>query len=421
MFKETKNKITFLVVTLLLASLFGLAAGGMAGFFFYQQVREQLAEVGLSLPQAERVIEREQVIEREYLPQTSQEEAIIKTVKDVSPLVVSIIITKDLPVLEEFFISPFEGFERFFGQPFDFKIPRYRQKGTEKKQVGGGTGFIVAEDGLVLTNKHVVLDEAADYTILTNEGKMYPAKVLARDPFQDLAVLKIQNSDGRSFEAVKIGDSDKIQVGQTVVAIGNALGEFRNTVSVGVISGLERQVTATGGGFTETIENLIQTDAAINRGNSGGPLLNLAGEVIGVNTAMAQGAENIGFAIPINTAKKDIEQVRKKGKISYPFLGVCWTQVTSELKEKAGLPVDYGALIQKGQGCEQAIAPGSAAEKVGLREGDIILEWDSEKLTPERSLGKIIQEHQPGDKVGLTVLRGEQEMFFEVALGERSQ
>lgn len=348
----------------------------------------------------------------EYLPQISQEEKVISVVNEVSPAVVSIIITKDLPVIEEYY-------EEFFGPgPFEFQIPQYRQKGVEKKEIGGGTGFIVSSDGMILTNRHLVLDKEAEYTVLTNDGRKFPAKVLARDPVQDLAIIEIEKAD-ESFKVVKLGDSSKLQIGQTVITIGNALGEFRNTVSVGVISGLGRKVTATGGGIVETIEDVIQTDAAINKGNSGGPLLNLKGEVIGINTAMALEAENIGFAIPINKAKRAIEQVKVFGKIVYPFLGIRYVLITQELQQKNNLPVNYGALITGGEG-EPAITPGSAAQTAGLKEGDIILEFAGEKITPENSLAKIIMLYNPGDKVVLKILRGAAKIDIPVTLGERS-
>jgi serine protease Do len=253
---------------------------------------------------------------------------------------------------------------------------------------------------------------------LTNDGKRYSAKVLARDTIRDLAILKVE---GGPFPTLKLGDSDKLQIGQTVIAIGNALGEFRNTVSVGVISGLGRRVTASGGGIIETIEDVIQTDAAINRGNSGGPLLNLKGEVIGVNFAMASGAENIGFAIPINKAKKDIEQVKTTGKIVFPFLGVRYVIINDQIQKENNLPVNYGAWIVKGERGEPAIFPGSAAEKVGLKEGDIILEFNGEKITSENPLAKIIMKYDPGDKVTLKILRQNKEFSLEVVLGERSE
>ncbi len=190
----------------------------------------------------------------------------------------------------------------------------------EKQKVGGGTGFIVSSDGLIVTNKHVVSDKDAEYTVYLSDGKKYKAKVLAVHPVDDLALIKI-NASG--LPTLKLGDSDKIKLGQFVLAIGNALAEFQNTVSFGVISGLKRSITASDeSGGVERLEDLIQTDAAINFGNSGGPLINLRGEVIGINTAIAGGAENIGFAIPVNRVKKMIDEFRQRGKIEIPFLGV---------------------------------------------------------------------------------------------------
>lgn len=416
----------FVVLIILLALVFGVLAGGLTGGYFYFKTKNYLEKADLA---PEKLVEK--VIQKEYEPQTTQEMKIIKVVEEVSPAVVSIIISKDLPIIVEYFENPFENFEQFFGQQFDIKIPRYRQEGTEKKQVGGGTGFIVSSDGMVLTNKHVVLDQEADYTVLTNDGQTFPAQILAIDPIQDLAVLKINseakiNEQGgfeqKPFTIAKLGDSSQLQIGQTVITIGNALGEFRNTVSVGVISGLGRQVTASGGDFVETIEDVIQTDAAINRGNSGGPLLNLKGEVIGINTAMALEAENIGFAIPINKAKRDIEQVQESGKIVYPFLGVRYVLVNKDVQKEYDLSVDYGVLIISGdKNDETAVFPGSVAEKIGLRERDIILEFNGEKITIDNSLAKIIQKFEPGDRVSLKVLRDGNTMTFQALLGEWSE
>ncbi len=304
--KTPKKRIWgVILITILLSSLFGFLAGTISSSLFYLDIKNYLSAVpGL-----------QKIIEKEYVPQTTQEEAIIDAVNGASPAVVNIVISKDLPVYEQYYINPFEG----LGEPFGLSIPQYRQKGTQKQDIGSGTGFIVSKDGMVLTNKHVVLDDAADYTVFTNDGKNFSARVLARDPLQDLAILKIEtektiDANGaliqKDFPVVKFGDSDKLQIGQTVIAIGNALGEFRNTVSVGVVSGLGRTITASSGDFVETIEDVIQTDAAINKGNSGGPLLNLRGEVIGVNTATVLDAQSIGFAIPVNKAKKDIEQIK---------------------------------------------------------------------------------------------------------------
>jgi len=422
--KVWKSRAFLVSLIILISFILGGIGGTITGSYFYSEVKDYLLKLKIEIPEL-KVVEKETV--KEYIPQTTQEEAIIKVVKEVSPAVVSIIITKDVPIFEEYYYNPFQEFEEFFGQPFEFQIPQYRQKGTEKQEVGGGTGFVVSEDGMVLTNSHVVSDKEADYTIFTNDGEKYPAAVLARDSFRDLAILKIEpekivDEEGKfnlkSFSVAKLGDSDQLQIGQTVITIGNALGEFRNTVSVGVISGLGRRVTASGGGVVETLEDVIQTDAAINKGNSGGPLLNLKGEVIGVNFAMVQEAENIGFSIPINKAKKDIEQVKTSGKISYPFLGVRYILINETIQQKNNLPVDYGAWVQKGGQGEPAIFPGSAAEKAGLKEGDIILEFNGEKITTENTLAKIIQSYNSGDKVVLKISREGEEKDVEVTLGE---
>lgn len=415
--KVFKSKILWFILALVfISSLFGFLAGMVSGSFFYLEVKERLSELNIELP------EFRTIIEKEYAPQTTQEESIISAVKENSPAVVSILITKDVPTFEQYYYSPFEG--------FGFLIPQYRQNGTEKQEVGGGTGFIVTEDGIIVTNKHVALDTEADYTVFTNDGKSYPAKVLARDPFQDLAILKIEqekavNEKGelslRKFPTVKLGDSESLQIGQSVVAIGNALGEFRNTVSVGVISGLGRNITASGGGLVETIEDVIQTDTAINKGNSGGPLLNLKGEVIGINTAMVQEAQSIGFAIPINKAKKDIEQVKAIGKIVYPFLGVRYLVITEQIKEANGLEVDYGAWIIRGDQGEPAVMPDSAADKAGLKENDIILEINGEKVASGNPLTDIIQKYNPGDRVILQVLRDGKKETIPAVLGEKSE
>lgn len=391
-------------------ALISLASGMLGAFLYVSTNGNILGNFSVLTP-------KEQNPQASYIPQTTQEEKIINVVKNASLAVVSIVITKDVPIVEQYFSDPFQEF--FGSSPFQFQIPQYRQLGTEKKEVGGGSGFLVSEDGFVLTNKHVVIDEKADYTVFTTDGKSYPAKVLAKDPVQDLAVLKI--SQDEPFPTVPMGDSKSLQIGQTVIAIGNALGEFRNTVSVGVISGLGRTITASGGSFVETIEDVIQTDAAINKGNSGGPLLNLAGEVIGVNTATVLDAQSIGFAVPINKAKRDIEQVKSQGKIIYPFLGVRYALITPKLQEARNLPVEYGAFIQKGSKGENAVEPGSAAAKAGLQEGDIILEVGGEKVTQDNSLSRILQKYSPNDQISLKFLRNSKEQQISVILGERTQ
>ncbi len=386
----------------------------VSGSIFYLQIKNYLSKLNIELPGVV------STAKNGYAPKTSQEEAIIEVVNKASLSAVSVIVTKDLPVFEEFFYSPFEEFKDFFGgQFFEFQIPQYRQKGTEKKEIGGGTGFIVSEEGMVLTNAHVVSDKEADYTILTNDGKKYPATVLARNTARDLAIIKFENKE--KLPALKLGDSDQLKIGQTVVAIGNALGEFRNTISVGVISGLGRSLTASGGGLIQAVDDVIQTDAAINRGNSGGPLLNLRGEVVGINFAMAQGAENIGFAIPVNKAKKSIEQIKTLGKIVYPFLGVRYVLITQTIQQENNLPVDYGAWVVSEQPGEPAVFPGSAAQIAGLKEGDIILEFNGEKITTENGLAKIIMKYNPGDKIALKLLREGKEKNISITLDEKSE
>lgn len=357
---------------------------------------------------------------QEYIPEETYEKKIIQAVKNASPSVVSIIISKDISVIEYYYSSPFDEFFREFLEPlpFEFEVPQPKQGETQKVQIGAGSGFIISKDGMILTNKHVVEDEDAAYTVITQDENKYQAKVLARDPIQDLAILKIE---GNNFEPLTLGDSSTLEIGQTAIAIGNALGEFENTVSVGVISGLGRTITASSGGMAQTLEDVIQTDAAINQGNSGGPLLNLKGEVIGINTAMALGGENIGFAIPINKAKKDVEQIKTYGKISAPYLGIRYIIITSDLAQQEKLPVDYGALIISGGQINQpAVVPGSPAAAAGLREGDIILEIDNQKVTQTNSVSKIISQHNPGDRITLKVLREKTELTIPVTLGEWS-
>ncbi len=338
----------------------------------------------------------------------NQEDAIVNVVQSVSSAVVSVVATKDIPVIEQYYTDPFG-----FGIP----IPQYQQKGTEKVQVSSGTGFFVSSDGLIVTNKHVVLDTEASYSIIMNDGSKLNAKVLARDPFVDIAILKVE---GDKFNPIALGNSDNLKTGQTVIAIGNALGEFQNTVSKGIISGLNRDVAVSDSqAGTEDLQQLIQTDAAINKGNSGGPLLDLSGRVIGVNVAMAQSAENIGFSLPINIAKRDIEDAKEFGMIKYPYLGVRYQLITSQVKEVMKLSVDYGLLLTKGTGGEPAVLNESPAAKAGLKEKDIILEFNGTKILKDSTFGFLLSKCRVGEKVNLKILRDGKEMNIEVVLGER--
>jgi serine protease Do len=350
----------------------------------------------------------------------SQEDLTVKIINDISSAVVSVVATKDLPVIEQYFINPFgDEFFNEFGLLPDIQIPQYRQKGTEKRQVSSGTGFFISKEGLLVTNKHVVEDKEAQYSIVMNNGSKLDTEVLVRDPLKDIAILKIK-SDKNNFNFISLGNSDEIKVGQTVIAIGNALGEFQNTVSRGVISGLNRSIVVQGSlSGVEELHEIIQTDAAINPGNSGGPLLDLNGKAIGINTAVASGAENIGFALPINIVKKDLESVQKFGKIVYPFLGVRYQIIDNKLKEEKKLSVDYGVILLNDSKGNPAVVLGSPAEKAGLKEGDIILEFGGTKIDLNNQLAELINKKNVGDKVNLKVLRDGKEIAIEVTLEER--
>ena len=354
-----------------------------------------------------------------------EEEQIIEMVEKVSPAVVSIVATTEVPTFEVYYDDPFSGFgDSFFDNFFDFRIPQRRQNGTKEQKVGAGTGFLVSADGYIITNKHVVDDENAEYTVFLNDeenkGEKIEAKVLARDPNNDLAVLKIEKEN---LPYLEFGDTENLKVGQNAITIGYALGEFDNTVSRGVISGLSRSITAGGyfGRKSERLKNLIQTDAAINPGNSGGPMLNTQGEVIGVNVAMANG-ENIGFAIPANLAKEAFLEVKETGTIqekTVAFLGVRYLPITESLKEKNNLPYDYGVLIARGEARDDlAVIPGSPADIAGIVENDIILEINDEKITTRNQLVDLISKYEPNEEVELKIFHKGDEKKIKVKLGE---
>ncbi|PJA47544.1 hypothetical protein CO172_00905 [Candidatus Uhrbacteria bacterium CG_4_9_14_3_um_filter_36_7] len=337
-------------------------------------------------------------------------------VEEVNPAVVSIIITQDVPIIEEYYINPFDG---FFGgrSPFRLRIPQYRQNGTEKKEIGGGSGFFISSDGYLVTNAHVVLQKEAEYTVFTNDEQKYTAKVIALDEMLDIALLKIE-ANGTPY--LEFGDSDSLRLGQAVIAIGNALGEFRNTVSTGVISGLSRSIMAGNGvGQSEVLENVIQTDAAINPGNSGGPLLNLGGKVVGVNVAIASGSQNIGFALPANSVKSSVESMKEYGKVIRPYLGVRYIPITPSIQETNKLPVDYGVLVMRGENPDElAVIPGSAAHKAGIEENDILLEIDGVQINQNHSLSSLISSKQVGQEVKIKILHNGEEKEIVVVLEE---
>lgn len=334
-----------------------------------------------------------------------------KLAKEVCPAVITIVVSKDLPKIEGFYYLPYGG--------ENIMMPKLEEEGCkERTKIGGGSGFIVSADGYVLTSNHVVADKDADYTVLLDPDKSCSAEVMARDPINDIAVLKIDNG---KLPYLNLGDSDKVEVGETVMAAGNALGEFHDTISLGIVSGLSRFLTAFGGGMSPQIENLrglIQTDAAINPGNSGGPLVDMKGKVIGINTAVVAGAQNLGFAIPINYAKKDLAEVKKFGKIKRPYLGVKYILLNKEIAQKNKLPVEYGALIAREALGVGPVMKDSAADKCGIKEYDIILECEGEEVSDKNSLANILQKHQIGETIKLKVLRDGHIIELQATLDE---
>lgn len=376
--KKLKRGGTFIVIFLILAFLMGIIGGTGAILLLSSNSRLQQvlgikgSNLNISTTKNEKL-------------KLEESSAIIDSAKKVSPAVVSITTTSNV---QDFF-------------------------GNVSQQQGGGTGFIVTNDGLILTNKHVA-QAGQSLSVLDANGKTYSAKVVALDPTNDLAFLKI---DASGLPVVDLGNSDDLQIGQWVVAIGNALGQLQNTVTVGVISARERQLVAGGGtGQEEQLNNLLQTDAAINPGNSGGPLVNLVGQVVGINTAVAGNAQNIGFAIPINQAKIALDSYQKNGKIIKPFMGVRYITVTREVAKLQNLSVDYGALLS-GSSSEAAVIAGSPAAKAGLKDGDVILEINGQKLDENHPLGGVISQYQPNDELELKILRDNKESTLKLKLG----
>lgn len=298
---------------------------------------------------------------------------------------------------------------------------------TPISQQSAGTGFIITSDGIIITNRHVVPEGTTNVSVTMADGTRFrDVEVIGRTSSSspiDIAFLKIKDLNGKKLTPVTLGDSSKVQVGDKVVAIGNALGQFQNTVTSGIISGYGRDVTASDqtGASSENLTDLFQTDAAINEGNSGGPLVNLSGQVIGVNTAVAGNAQNIGFSIPINDVKGLINSVLSKGRLEQAFLGVRYVSLTPDIAYQYNLSVDHGAYVVPTTGGQSSVVPGSPAAAAGLKEKDIITKVNDIKIDEKTNLTGALSHFQPGDKVSLTIVRAGKTIHVNVTLGRAPQ
>ncbi len=343
-----------------------------------------------------------QVIEQKVV---KEESMVIDVVEKVSDSVVTVGVKKTRAIINPFenFFDPFE----FFGLP---QQPQEKPAPSEQIEQDIGSGFVITSDGLIVTNKHVVSDLEAEYKIITKDNQEYKVEKIFRDPTMDMAILQISPDATLGFKPAELGSSSDLKVGQSVIAIGTALGEFRNTVTTGVISGLGRGISAGDifGSQSEQLENVIQTDAAINPGNSGGPLLNSAGQVIGVNVATTSGAENISFAIPIDLVKAALDHFNQTGKFERPYLGVKYKIITRDLALLNEVP--EGAYVVE-------VIKESPAAKAGVKQTDIIIKIDGKKIQESKGgLAKMVQEKKIGEEVELEIWREEETFKLKVTL-----
>ena len=282
-------------------------------------------------------------------------------------------------------------------------------------EASGGSGFIVSADGIILTNQHVISDEEPFFVTLTDEKK-FPASILAKDPAGDLAIIKIE---AENLPVAPLGTAKHLELGETVVAIGNAYGQFTNTASAGSISGHSRSLMAQiDEQHAEELFGLIQTDAAINPGNSGGPLINLKGEVVGINVAMIVGAQSLSFAVPVDIAIRDLEELKKFGHIRKPYIGIKYLPITDNIQRELGLEANSGALISSQGHKDQAVEPNSPAEKAGLQKGDIIVAVNGKEVTQHEPFGAHLTKAQVGATLILTILRNKHKKDVAVQLDE---
>lgn len=411
LFKKLKNIFNYQIVKLLLISFFMILITISIIFAVFWHYRSRVFNYIVNNYITNKEISKkepvfiEKVVEIPIAPIIPVEkkveiDTVVTAVKKAKPAVVSIVVSKEVP---QYSVS------------YKDEGVVYTPNGTKKQELGSGSGFLISSDGLIVTNRHVVDTTDAIYTVLLNNGKEYIATVLARDSVLDVAIIKI---NATNLPYLKFANSDQLEVGESVIAIGNALGEFKNTVSTGVVSGLSRSLSASGGsGYQEFLYKVIQTDAAINRGNSGGPLLNLKGEVVGINVALAQGSSNVGFSLPINSVKSVIDQVKKTGKISRPYVGIRYVKITPDLKAQLNLSVDYGVLVAKGSTAgDVAVIQGSPAEKAGIIENDIILSINGVLLNKGNDFVSIIRDKKIGEILKFKVLSNGVERIVNIKL-----
>jgi serine protease Do len=415
--KLASKTTKMLVLGLILCLIFGALGGVLGSFYLLKSAAGQKLLLSSSVPGLKQSVT------------LNEDSTTVDVVKKDSPAVVSIIISQDLSKIPGYGMDPYSNQDPFFNFFFNNGQSPQNNGGSlgngsssdnqssGLQEIGAGSGFFISADGLILTNKHVVSDPSASYTVLTSDGKKYDAKVLAQDPTNDLALVKI---DIQNAPFLKLADSSQLEVGQHVVAIGNSLGQYQNTVTSGIVSGIGRSITAgSDSGDSEDLSGVIQTDAAINPGNSGGPLLNVNGDVIGINTAIDQQGQLVGFAIPSNEISKAVASYQKNGKITSAFLGVRYIIITDDIAGQQNLPRNYGALIVRGQNITDfAVLPGSPADKAGLVENDIILEVNGTKVDENNTLPALLSNYGPGDTVTLRVYHKGQEEDVKVTLGE---
>lgn len=327
---------------------------------------------------------------KEVIKVVTEESVVINDVKQIGPSVITV-----EEVLPQVSNSPF-NLDPF--QVFGLQQPQSNQAPTPSSI---GSGFVVSTDGLIVTNKHVVSDIGANYNVITSNNKKYAVQQIYRDPLNDIALLKVNpgENSNQTLRPAILGDSSNLEVGQFVIAIGTALGEFRNTVTTGVISGLGRGVTAGSEfqGFVERLDNVIQTDAAINPGNSGGPLVDSSGNVIGITSAIAQNGQNIGFALPINILKDSLANFNLHGQFNRPYLGVAYKMIAKEVAILNNIV--SGAYVQ-------SVVTLSPAEKAGIKPGDIIIKLDGKTVQVQTGeLATLIAGKKVGDAISITVWR----------------